>query len=181
MDLFESIPDELIVEIALTLTLKDISYLCQSNSRFNAIICENENFWHRKLAPDYQIEPYFREDWRSFYKNLERVWTFGNNRVGQLGLGDDKNRNVPTEIVGMTALQVSAGYDHTAVIDIMNDVWTFGHDENGQLGIDNVYYKYFVSPMRIYDIKARQVSAGRGFTLLIDIRNEVRASKAGIR
>lgn len=44
---------------------------------------------------------------------------------------------MPTQIPNLKAKRVSAGYYHTAVIDLDNNVWTFGYGGAGQLGIDN--------------------------------------------
>jgi alpha-tubulin suppressor-like RCC1 family protein len=52
------------------------------------------------------------------------VWTFGNNQYGQLGLAIFECRN--------KAKQVSAGGDHTIIIDLNDNVWAFGLNNFGQ-------------------------------------------------
>ena len=64
------------------------------------------------------------------------VWTFGNNQEGQLGLGDGRNRYIPTQIViwknNMQAKAVSCGFYHTVIIDLANNVWV-----SGLMNLDN--------------------------------------------
>ena len=46
----------------------------------------------------------------------DNVWTFGRNRYGQLGLGDQENRSRPEQIIGLKVKVISAGGYHTVVI-----------------------------------------------------------------
>lgn len=46
------------------------------------------------------------------------VWTCGRNDGGQLGLGDNQNRQVLTQISNIKAQQVSCGYYHTVIIEM---------------------------------------------------------------
>jgi alpha-tubulin suppressor-like RCC1 family protein len=86
------------------------------------------------------------------------VWICGFNGNGQLGLGDNINRNVFTQILNLKAKQVSAGNKHTAAIDLNNDVWSFGSNENGQLGLgDN---KDRNESTQIPNLKAKKISVG---------------------
>jgi alpha-tubulin suppressor-like RCC1 family protein len=72
-----------------------------------------------------------------------RVWTFGDNEYGQLGLGDFLNRSVPTEIQrGLNGLLedvkiigVSCGdYNTVLLSEDGKHIWTFGQNSSGQLG-----------------------------------------------
>ena len=69
MDLFEKLPDELILLQALELPLESITRLCQTSSRFNRLICNNNLFWHQKFIRDYGFEPEVRPDsWERLYR-----------------------------------------------------------------------------------------------------------------
>ena len=63
------------------------------------------------------------------------VWAFGQNHRGQLGLGDNQNRNIPVQIPDIKAKAVSCGEHHTMIIDLNNNVWAFGYNHVGQLGL----------------------------------------------
>lgn len=54
------------------------------------------------------------------------VWGFGLNNHGELGLGDNRKRNVPTRIPDLKAKQIVAGFAHTLVIDVDDNLWSCG-------------------------------------------------------
>jgi alpha-tubulin suppressor-like RCC1 family protein len=63
----------------------------------------------------------------------------GYNNRGQLGLSDDENRTISTQIPELKAKQISAGAEHTVIIDLNDNVWTFGCNKGGELGLgDNI-------------------------------------------
>ena len=63
----EKLPKELNREILLNLSPPDIINFCLSNKEKNQIICEDNNFWFKKLERDYPSELYL------FYKEEEPV------------------------------------------------------------------------------------------------------------
>ena len=70
--------------------------------------------------------------------------------------------------------QVSCGNYHTAFIDHEGSVWTFGYNASGQLGLGEGYRDYVEFPTKIVgDIKAKQVSCGRGHTAVLDINGYI--------
>jgi len=69
-----------------------------------------------------------------------RVWSFGNNNRGQLGLGDTNHRNTPQEITVPASVRivgVDCGENHTVLVGEDGRVWSFGKNEYGQLGLGN--------------------------------------------
>jgi len=70
------------------------------------------------------------------------VYTWGFNKDGQLGQGDNFHRHTPSKIIGLTdsqkASDVAAGHGHTAVVvDEGESVFIFGRGRSGQIGRDN--------------------------------------------
>eukprot|EP00794_Sanderia_malayensis_P003524 gene3523-4025_t len=67
------------------------------------------------------------------------VWMWGSNDFGQLGLGDQKQRNVPCKIPSTfwneLIVNISCGGRHTAVLSASGTVYSFGDGRNGQLGV----------------------------------------------
>lgn len=66
-----------------------------------------------------------------------QVWTFGGGTKGQLGHGDMLQQTLPKLVEPLsenTIVAISAGADHTAVLDVGGHVWTFGAGHKGQLG-----------------------------------------------
>jgi alpha-tubulin suppressor-like RCC1 family protein len=63
-----------------------------------------------------------------------RLWTWGNNAVGQLGFGDTLNRSSPIQIGTSSWTQISVGGSHTMALRQDNTIWTWGINAVGQLG-----------------------------------------------
>ena len=67
--------------------------------------------------------------------NTLQCW--GDNVLGQLGLGDTTDRSTPTTVnlgTGRSALAVSAGYQHTCAILDNGKIKCWGRGDGGQLG-----------------------------------------------
>ncbi len=63
------------------------------------------------------------------------VWSYGLNGVGQLGLGDNDNRKLPTQITTLSNIkQIATGYSHSMALDNNGNVYTWGLNNNGQIG-----------------------------------------------
>ena len=62
------------------------------------------------------------------------LWTWGSNKQGQLGTGDDAE-TVDTPVKVMDNVEaVSCGQEFTAAIDTDGNLWTWGNNTLGQLG-----------------------------------------------
>merc|ERR1712137_1404888 len=64
-----------------------------------------------------------------------RVFVFGDNTCGQLGLGDFQERLEPVELPNLNGISsICCGYDHTCCLDFNGQPFTFGRNSRGQLG-----------------------------------------------
>ena len=66
----------------------------------------------------------------------DAVYTFGSGEDGQLGLGDNEDRLIPSPVPGLSGQGVTAvacGSHHTAVVS-NGSLFTFGWNKHGQLG-----------------------------------------------
>ncbi|POM68765.1 Regulator of chromosome condensation (RCC1)-like protein [Phytophthora palmivora] len=70
------------------------------------------------------------------------VFTFGRGRNGRLGLGDNKWRDTPHQIVGFPQgthiSQVVCGWNFTAALDRQGNIFTWGKTGEGQCGLGYV-------------------------------------------
>src|SRR5579885_675887 len=74
--------------------------------------------------------------------NQGRVWSFGNNLYGQLGLGDNEERLIPTLIPDFDSIiAISAGEGHSLILDNQGRVWSFGFNTKGRLGLGDRNYR----------------------------------------
>jgi alpha-tubulin suppressor-like RCC1 family protein len=160
MDPFEFLPDDVIIQIALHESIRYISDMCRLNTRFNNLICNNNNFWHQKFIQDFGQLPESVNitSWEDAYKNYGKVIVFE---------GDVKTKiKVPQSIIF-----VACGGDYTMMIDINNNVWAQGYNAQGQLGLGHVTSKD--NPEMLKNIKAKFVACGSIHTMLIDMENNV--------
>jgi len=49
-DAFAGVPNDVVVEIALRYDLDSVQRMCLSSSRFNRLICDNENYWQKRFS-----------------------------------------------------------------------------------------------------------------------------------
>ncbi len=71
--------------------------------------------------------------------NDGHIYSFGNNRYGQLGLGDYDNRNIPTLVpkAPNNIIQIVAGTSHSLCLTNDGYIYSFGKNNEGQLGLGN--------------------------------------------
>jgi alpha-tubulin suppressor-like RCC1 family protein len=106
------------------------------------------------------------------------VWAIGRNRHGQLGLGDVKDRNIPTLLPWShehKAKAISCGKIFTVLLDENNNVWVFGGNEYGQLGLGDIE-RINVPTVLIYkdqNMQAKSVVCGNDHTVIIDLNNYI--------
>ncbi|KAL4159198.1 hypothetical protein PRNP1_004964 [Phytophthora ramorum] len=90
-----------------------------------------------------------------------KVFTFGRGRNGRLGLGDNKWRDTPHQIVGFPQgtriSHVVCGWNFTAALDRQGNIFTWGKTGEGQCGLGYVD-KDQVIPRCVE--KLREVSGG---------------------
>lgn len=65
----------------------------------------------------------------------QRIWAWGANTAGQLGLGHLQDQLIPTRLpFAQRMLAVAAGATHNLAIDTRHRVWAWGSNQHGQLG-----------------------------------------------
>ena len=173
MTRFDHLPNDIIREIAISFSLKDIVNLCATNRRLNEIIWRDENFWHLKFLRDYHFTPQdYQGNWRQFYLTFNNnVWVCGDNSCGQLGLDDTQDRDDPTQIDKFKAKQIAAGDSHIIFIDLKNNLWACGDNDFGQLGLGDRLRRTVLTP--IHGFKALKIATGLSHTAVIDLENNV--------
>ena len=69
----------------------------------------------------------------------ESVFAFGKNLSGQLGLGDNQNRNKAELLMTDPEIkQITCGDVHTIIYRNNGDVLVFGSNHSGQLGLGEI-------------------------------------------
>ncbi len=98
-----------------------------------------------------------------------KLYTFGSNIDGQLGLGHNNKILLPRFVKGLKGVkikQVACGSWHTAVVTEDGQLYTFGRNNDGQLGLG--HKRNINVPTLVHmDKKVISVSAGGGHTAII--------------
>ena len=97
--------------------------------------------------------------------NKGQVYACGDNYYGELGLGDNINRNIPTLITNLTHIvQISAGCFYSLVLTNIGQVYAFGYNKKGFLGLGDKISMHI--PTLISNIfHINQISAGGNHSL----------------
>ena len=107
--------------------------------------------------------------------NDGEVHSFGDNKFGQLGLGERAEESVaiPTPILNFPKIkQISCGEYFTVCLDIEGFIWSFGKNESGQLGVGNELRSDI--PQQIPDIPlVYSISSGGSHTLVITVDGDI--------
>jgi alpha-tubulin suppressor-like RCC1 family protein len=68
-----------------------------------------------------------------------KVWAWGSNACGQLGIGNNFDQTAPCQINGLTGIiAVAAGDNHSLALDNTGSVWVWGNNNKYQLGLGTV-------------------------------------------
>ena len=99
------------------------------------------------------------------------LFSFGDNACGQLGLGDEIDRDYPNQVKTLRSQFVTymaAGFNHSAALTADGGVFTFGSGKYGQLGHNSVFNENI--PKKIIELMGSnviQISCGRSHTLAL--------------
>ena len=102
-----------------------------------------------------------------------RLFGWGNNEDGQLGVGNTNNRVVPTLVTGLlktkSVLQVAAGFEYTACLTADGLLYICGNGVNGQLGLGDTEDRVAPTLVRgeLQGRKVQQVAAGAFHTVCV--------------
>ncbi|KAL1233602.1 X-linked retinitis pigmentosa GTPase regulator [Trichinella spiralis] len=71
----------------------------------------------------------------------DKIYAFGRNCEGQLGLGNDEEQLMPAEITALSGIpiaQLSAGVAHSAALTNEGKLYVWGRNTEGQLGLPHI-------------------------------------------
>ena len=112
----------------------------------------------------------------------ERLFAFGNNVSGQLGLGDAiKKATTPIQITDINikskVKNVFSGSHHTFVLTTDNKLFAFGDNSEGQLGLGGAAASKIKTPVEITDVnirnKVKNIVVGSNHTFVLTTDNKL--------
>lgn len=102
------------------------------------------------------------------------LWGWGRNNVGQLGLGDQADRDLPTRVAATAAgrgalpaiRQVGVGSQHCVAVAVDGTAWSWGYNHVGQLGDGTTDFR--LAPGQVAGLAgAVQAAAGQLFSMVL--------------
>lgn len=176
----DSLPEELLHIITDNIMYEDLVSLEKTSHRLQLLFTDRQ-FWERKilaLRPHLptRFADYSLTALRNIYKNISTmgsVYMVGFNTEGGLGLGNVYQVTNPTKLGGIFhVIQVSCGYNFTALVTNEGKVYAFGDNANGQLGLGDTDNRY--QPTKIPGIdNIIYVACGNNHTALVTDTGEV--------
>ena len=111
-----------------------------------------------------------------------RLWAWGNNTYGQLGIGGTTSQNRPTLVplaglsadgIAVTSFDVLiAGHSHIFALDQQGRLWAWGANGHGELGLGDIVNRNRPTFVPLTDLAGVDsfdaVTAGASFTLALD-------------
>jgi alpha-tubulin suppressor-like RCC1 family protein len=107
-----------------------------------------------------------------------KIWATGYNKYGELGLGDNDERDVFTPVTianlpsGAKIVSISAGGIHSLALDSNGKIWATGENNIGQLGLGNTNSQSSFQPVTIASLaptaKIVSIAAGYEHSLALD-------------
>jgi hypothetical protein len=193
--MFDHLPKEILKFIGMKLDCQSLSLFCQISSRFNEFFCETSEMTEmlrNKLqeTTSRNLSHYDRRQLNllcqrkikdiilsaggdhSLVVDFQgRVFGFGLNESGQLGLTDQINRTTPNLIGTVDVVAISAGSYHSLILDAKGQVASFGYGGSGRLGLG--YTNSRSIPVLIGTSDIIDVSAGGAHSLILNDRGQV--------
>ena len=173
-DPFAFIPDETILEAAFWEPINYITTMCLTSKRFNNVICNNNDFWRQKFIYDFGQPTRNLNiiNWKKAYQKYGETLAFGYNYFYQLGLGNNQDVYLPTQIPNINSKSIYCGYNHTAIIDLNDYVWIFGRNAGGELGLGDRIERRIPTALILsgQHIQAKTISCV-SHTIIIDLND----------
>jgi alpha-tubulin suppressor-like RCC1 family protein len=101
------------------------------------------------------------------------VYVFGCNNDGQLGLGHNKNQNVPQLLMSDEGIsQIACGGYHTIILKNNGEMYAFGDNLSGQLGLGHNQNQN-TPQLLMKDENISQIACGGCHTIILKNNNEL--------
>lgn len=105
-----------------------------------------------------------------------RLWAWGDNRYGQLGISSAIAASAtPLQVVfpeGVGIRRIVSANHHAFAEDVVGRWWTWGHNEAGQLGIGTLENQYSPILLNVKEkgsaVRLRSVAGGKNHSLALD-------------
>ncbi|HLX53033.1 MAG TPA: hypothetical protein VKR58_03800 [Aquella sp.] len=107
-------------------------------------------------------------------QNPNKIYVWGRNDFGQLGLGDTTNRNSPTELSlsNLKFMAISCGMNHVIALTHTGKLFVWGNNKDGQLGLGN-QTNYYTPQELIFPEPIISIFSGGYHNIMISVHNKI--------
>jgi len=163
------------IKFCTTLPARLIQNLCRKNTKINDLLCHNENYWKELHLRNYLYpnkEPVSWKELCLFSPRPNNSYYFTYNYTQERSYRFSTLKTIKDFCI----LSSSSSTYHSLLIDHNHDVWVTGSNKYGQLGLgkEEVYPYYMKRDfIKLPNIKAKQVSAGSRYSMILDMNNNI--------
>ncbi|MDR1294600.1 MAG: hypothetical protein LBK59_06535, partial [Bifidobacteriaceae bacterium] len=104
------------------------------------------------------------------------VYAWGDNRRGQLGLGNTADQNAPVKVDHLPSgiVKIAAAFDNSAAITESGELWVWGANTSGQLGLGTSGPSLSTSPVAVTNLPTvKAVAIGRHYMAALSDEGDV--------
>lgn len=162
--IFETLPDELLVNICLNLVeMSNFAKVCR---KFYNIFCD-EAFWKTKCLQTCSQFPDNIVNWSIFYQSLGKIQTYMREFNSSGHDLDEKYPLVKRPIkFDIPIKEIATGNSFTLILDIYFNVWTVGK-------VDDLFSHPLSFPTQIPNFKAKAIFSGNTHVAAIDLDSQI--------
>ena len=103
---------------------------------------------------------------------LQKCYVWGYNNSGQLGLGDNIDRQSPQELSLLNVSTICCGGAHTIALIQGGKIYSWGYNFYGQLGLGDNNGRNFPQELYFYE-DIMSVDCGYGHTICMTVNNKI--------
>ena len=101
------------------------------------------------------------------------AWCWGDNRFGELGVGDVAQRLEPAQVSLGAVSQVYAGGTHSCALKLDGTLWCWGDNRSGQLGVGDTAARNVPTQVTLLGNQVSAASAGGAHTCAVKTDSSV--------
>jgi alpha-tubulin suppressor-like RCC1 family protein len=108
-------------------------------------------------------------------KDKNDLYACGLNTYGQLGLGDNANRNefTPIDWIYGNIKQIACGAEHSFILTDDNKIYSCGRNNEGQLGLENNKNQNIFQKINFDKGEIKEITSGGWHTFILMQNNEM--------
>ena len=102
-------------------------------------------------------------------ENDGTLWSTGYNGYGQLGLGDNTNKTIFTQVTinADDIKEIYCGWEYTLILKNDGTLWGCGRNDYGQLGLGDTAHRYIFTQVTTNTDNIKKIYCGAGHSFIL--------------